>query len=120
MPATYKFINLQYLTTMADSDKEMEVVMLRMLLEELPEEIQKMNAQLADKSWEELRRTSHKMKSTLAFVGYPPMTQANKIVEKYCKTCTNLNELPELVEQLNKYLKDTLPELEMALQHRSK
>jgi HPt (histidine-containing phosphotransfer) domain-containing protein len=105
-------INLDYLRLMADNDEEMIQTMLAMLLEELPDEMGKIQ-ELADvENWDELTRVSHKMKSTLSFVGNDAMTAANKDLERITKYKTELQLVPTLVEVLN----EQLPQVMQALQ----
>lgn len=109
----YNFINLDYLELMADGDEAMKKIMLDMLLEELPTELQKMR-QLADAAdWQELSNVSHKMKSTLAYVGNDEMTITNKTVETLCKSGENLDEMNALIIALENQLDKVFPELKM-------
>ncbi len=108
----YNHINLDYLELMADGDNSMKKIMLDMLLEELPVELDKMKNLQASKDWEELANVSHKMKSTLAYVGNDTMTIANKTVEMFCKKMDNLEEIEALVETLESSFEKVYPELQ--------
>lgn len=105
-------INLDYLRLMADNDDEMIQTMLAMLLEELPEEMGKINELCQAESWDELTRVSHKMKSTLAFVGNDAMTNANKDLERITKYKTDIQLAPSLVSTLNLHLPQVMEALE--------
>ena len=94
----YAYIKLDYLELMSDGDPEMKAVMLEMLLSELPEELKKMQDLFSTTNWKELRSVSHKMKSTLAFVGNDPMTEAYKQIETLTK---NGPEVSQVESQLN-------------------
>lgn len=109
--ATYKYINLEYMEMMSEGDASMKVVMLEMLLEELPQEIELMNTLIGESNWGELMSVSHKMKSTLAFVGNDEMTNANKQIELFAKDATETATIPELMEQMNKLCPDVVEEL---------
>ena len=108
---TYAHINLDYLNLMSDGDLDMKKVMLEMLLDELPSEIEKMRPLLEAKDWNNLKEVSHKMKSTLAFVGNEEMTIANKVVEQISKNLENFDELPELITILENMTEKVMPEL---------
>lgn len=97
---SYQFINLEYLELMADGDPEMKVVMLDMLVTELPEELEKMRKEFDEQSWEVLGSTSHKMKSTLSFVGNSMMTEANKEIESICKENNNPTQIGEMIKTM--------------------
>ena len=109
---TYNYINLDYMDMMSDGDESMKKVMLEMLLEELPVEIDKMNQLLSQSNWDELGSVSHKMKSTLAFVGNNEMTEANKQVELIAKAQDDLGTLPSLVATLVELTPKALAELQ--------
>ncbi|MEM9919879.1 MAG: Hpt domain-containing protein [Bacteroidota bacterium] len=108
---TYNYINLDYMDMMSDGDDEMKKVMLDMLFEELPEEVGKMRSLAVASDWKALMEVSHKMKSTLAFVGNPTMTAANKDVEQLSKSEENLDRIPELVGTLEELCPKAIDEL---------
>ena len=112
---TYQHIDLEYLDMMSEGDESMKKVMLEMLLEELPQEIIKMKSLCADFNWQELGAVSHKMKSTLAFVGNLKMTEANKSIEKTAKENPSADALSGLIEVLNSLYPAVLDELKMEL-----
>ncbi len=99
-------INLEYLDMMTDGDGEMRDTMLNMLMDELPAEVSKMRPLLTDANWNELREVSHKLKSTLAFIGNDVMTEANKEIELLTKNghashARIANLMTEIEEQLS-------------------
>jgi len=79
--------------------------MLDMLVTELPEELAKMRKEFDAQNWEDLGSTSHKMKSTLSFVGNPKMTEANKEIEAICKAKKD----PQQVEPMIKIMEELVP-----------
>ena len=117
MHSIKNLINLDYLKLMADGDRDMEKVMLEMLLTELPSEFDKMKSLQHSQDWQELSKVSHKMKSTLAFIGNEEITAANLKVEQLTKQesppnnediiCIGENMqifqnlLPEVISELN-------------------
>lgn len=115
--STYQFIKLDYLELMADGDEDMKATMLEMLVEELPEEMEKMRQLYQNRDWNELREVSHKMKSTLGFVGNDAMTEANKEVEEIGKSggTENVEQLPELLGVLFDLYPKVLTELKTEL-----
>jgi HPt (histidine-containing phosphotransfer) domain-containing protein len=113
--------NLDYLKLMADGDQDMEQTMLEMLLVELPEEFDKMKTLFAASAWLPLSKVSHKMKSTLPFIGNDELTSANLRIEQLTKQEDHPplkdeiiiiedsiqqfgNLLPGVIEELNKIL----------------
>jgi len=115
MTTTITYTNLDYLRLMADGDADMEKVMLSMLLTELPAEFQKMKNLCAAREWEELSRVSHKMKSTLAFVGNDEMTEANKAIECSAKNAEYLGDVAGHIATMSQFMQPVMQELEAAL-----
>jgi len=107
----YKFINLEYLELMADGDPEMKGVMLDMLLTELPEELSKMRTEFDQQAWEVLGSTSHKLKSTLSFVGNSQMNEANKEIENICKEGENPAQIGDMIKTMEGLVDDILLEI---------
>lgn len=110
----FKYINLDYLNLMSDGDDDMKKVMIEMLLEEVPAEVAKLNQMHEAADWKELREVSHKLKSTLSFIGNPTMTEANKRVEDIAKAVDGIEELPSLLEAITAAYPAALSELKMA------
>lgn len=107
----YKHINLDYLDLMADDDVDMKKTMLEMLFDEPLEEIIKMQQMLQKEDLNEIKAISHKMKSTLAFVGNNLLTTANKEVENIAQGNGSLNKLPTLLQALEENYKMAVIEL---------
>ncbi len=109
----YSYINLDYMEMMADGDDSMKKVMLEMLLEELPQELQKMNGLNEQGDWAELCSVSHKMKSTLAFVGNEVLTQSNKDIEAFTKERQELDRIPVLIATMLSVAPNAVAELKV-------
>ena len=108
----YEFINLEYMEMMSDGDDSMKKIMLEMLITELPEELQKMTDCIPASTWEEMCSVSHKMKSTLAFVGNNSMTTANREIESLTKTGgSNVSTISTHMDTLNKLCPNVIEEL---------
>lgn len=112
---TYQYINLDYLHLMTDGDDEMKVMMIEMLFDEPVEEMEKMIELEKEKNWNELKAVSHKMKSTLAFVGCEPLTNANKEIEQIAINQDKLERLPELLANVKDLFTKALAELRIEL-----
>lgn len=108
-------INTDYLDLMSDGDTDMKKMMLEMMLEEIPAEIEKMNALIQEGNWKTLKEVSHKMKSTLSFVGNPEMTESNKIIEEIAKSEGAYDRLPTLIDSLLDLTPKVLKELKAEL-----
>ncbi len=82
MAEGYQFINLEYLELMADGDNDMKGTLLQMLLSEPAGEFVKMKQHFDDENWEALKQVSHKMKTTLPYIGYEKLTETNVKIDR--------------------------------------
>lgn len=110
---TLTYVQLEYLESMTDGDAEMMQTMLDMLIAEIPEEIGKMRESLVQKNWEEMFQISHKMKTTLSFVGNETMININKTLEHCSRHEVSIDEIPALVQQLDELSIKVVEELQM-------
>ncbi|MEM8528979.1 MAG: Hpt domain-containing protein [Bacteroidota bacterium] len=107
----HHFINLSYLDLMADGDLQMKKLMLQMLLKEIPSELNKMQQLYQEHNWSDLRRASHKMKTTLSFVGNQALSDANHSIEYITKREEDLEQLPDFFGILRELSPKILREL---------
>ncbi len=106
-----KYIDLSYMELMSDGDVEMKRLMLELLFEEPLEEIKKMRVLATNENWTDLKSVSHKMKSTLAFVGNDELTDTNKEIEKIAMQVSDISKLPTLIAFLQETYEKALVEL---------
>lgn len=119
MESKYKYINLNYLELMSDGDAQMKSILLDMLLTEPVGEFEKMQSLSAQKNWDELKQVSHKMKSTLPYIGFEELTETNKRIDKtlWERQNSGLSEeqigqsIPELVKIVYELYQKAVPEL---------
>ncbi|MEM1325574.1 MAG: Hpt domain-containing protein [Bacteroidota bacterium] len=108
-----RHINLSYLLLMADGDLPMQKLMLSMLLDEMPAQLEKMNLAFEQTDWHTLRRLSHKMKTTLSFVGNHELILADHELVEELKTTQNEALIAECLHRLNELMPIALEELKM-------
>ena len=111
---SFQHINLEYLDTMTGGDADTMQQMLDMLIEEIPVEITKMQESVASEDWEEVFQISHKLKTTLAFIGNEEMISINKTIEHCSRHMVDLEEVVSMVEQVSVLAKPVMKELKMA------
>ncbi len=111
---SFQHINLEYLETMTGGDADMMNQMLTMLIDEIPCEIIKMQESVTSKDWEEVFQISHKLKTTLAFIGNADMTSLNKTIEHCARNRVEIKDIPPMVQQLSDLSMPVLEELKMA------
>jgi PAS domain S-box-containing protein len=105
------YIDLSYMELMSDGDVEIKKLMLELLFDEPLEEFKKMKQFFSVQDWTGLKAVSHKMKSTLAFVGNAELTDKNKEVEKIAMAESGMDKLPALIDSLEDIYKKALVEL---------
>lgn len=111
MKTVYEYVNPEYLDLMTEGDAATKKVILEMLLTELPSELAKMRALNDKEEWQTLWEVSHKMKSTLPFVGNEEMIDTNKQVEKLAKGRVQLNNIPIKLNKLEELCQKAIEEL---------
>lgn len=107
----YQYINTDYLELMTEGDIETKKVILEMLLKELPSELAKMRKLNNTEEWKTLSEVSHKMKSTLPFVGNEEMIATNKKLEQSAKGQVGLNTIPLMLNKLEELCQKAIEEL---------
>ncbi len=118
----YKHIDLSYLELMSDGDADMKGILLDMLLTEPSGEFEKMQKLAAEQNWDELKQVSHKMKSTLPYIGFEELTETNKKIDKMLweRQNSGISEdaiaatVPTLVSTVSELYTKALPELQDA------
>jgi len=104
-------IDLSYMNLMADGDNDMKKIMLELLFEEPLQEIQSMYQMVTETNLGEIKKVSHKMRSTLAFVGNDELTKTNVEIESIAKQESDIEKLPSLVHYLDKLYQAVLIQL---------
>lgn len=102
-------LDLSYLELMADGDDFMKKTMIDMLIEEMPPELEKLRNSLLEQDANAMHQVAHKMKSTLAFIGNPVMTEANSTCEKIGIENSDLQRAGTYIEMLEAQAKLVLP-----------
>ncbi len=108
---TREFINLDYMDLMADGDVDMKKTMLEMLVMELPTELAKLHDAFGTGDKKTLKSVSHKLKSTLAFVGNESLDKMNKTVERIAKNDENIQPIGDLLNQMDGLSANVVKEL---------
>ncbi len=108
-------INLSYFHTITEEDNELKIKMMRILLDETPEEIAQLQNHLKNSNWEGVRAVAHKMKSGMQFLGLDASLELVKSIELSAKEKTNLQNLPEKINTVVLSCEAALQQLETEL-----
>jgi HPt (histidine-containing phosphotransfer) domain-containing protein len=95
-----EYLNLDYLNMMTGNDAEMMQTMLGMLAEEIPTEFEKMDSAIKNREWNDLFNISHKMKTTLAFIGNEEMIELNKDIELAARHENGLERIAPMFKKM--------------------
>lgn len=113
----FKFINFAYLDSLIDGDVETKQVIIATLLEEVPEEIGQLKAAMASNDWNTFHEVSHKLKSTLAYIGNDAIFDANQNMMISSRSGENLEQIPAWLSEVENLWKDIQPELNTAFEN---
>jgi HPt (histidine-containing phosphotransfer) domain-containing protein len=112
----FKFINFDYLDSLIDGDVETKQVIISTLLEEVPEEIGQLKTAMANSDWNTFHEVSHKLKSTLAYVGNDAIFEANQNMMMSSRSSENLEQIPAWLSEVENLWEEIKPELNTALE----
>lgn len=112
----YKHLNLSYLESLIGDDTETMAVIFSTLLEEVPEEITKMENLITNQDWHTFHEVTHKFKSTLAYLGNDEIFDANQDMMMNARNMENLDKIPALFEIVKNSWGHIQPEVEAALE----
>lgn len=110
-----QYLNLAYLESLIGDDIETKMVILSTLLEEIPEELSKLYTTLETKDWNTFHEVSHKLKSTLAYIGYDEMFDANQAMMMSARNLSELDTIPANLEIVKNCWLNVKPEIDAAL-----
>ena len=89
----HKHLDLSYIESLIGDDNETKMVILSTVLEEVPQELSKMEELINSEDWKVFHEVSHKLKSTLAYLG------DNKILKANERIMLNARAIEGLLEQ---------------------
>jgi len=89
--------DLSYLMQLMDNNAEIVLEVLAIFKSEVPKDIQNLNQHLANKEWDMLGKTAHKLKSSVGNLGLIQLRDLFLFIEQNGKEFSNLDKLPEYV-----------------------
>ncbi|MDX2246082.1 MAG: response regulator [Bacteroidia bacterium] len=107
--------DLSYLQQISGGDETIIRKTIEKFLETTPEMLEKMSLQLDEGAYEELGRTVHKLKSSVAFMGITSIKETILEVEKIIKTHSDFPLLPRLIGKIREVIEQSFAELEKSL-----
>jgi len=104
-------LNLSYLDRITGGNENLRKQILELLLTETPEELQRLEELTLAKNWPRVRGIAHKMKSTATYMGLNQTLANLKLIEENANVQTNLDDIPNWVNEASKNLKRALEAL---------
>ena len=95
-----KLYNLKYLKEISGGEEEFIVDMLNDFVVNTPITMAEIELQAAVSNWEELHKIAHRFVSTFDFIGADDVIMKLRTLELYCKTGSNLEQIPILVRDI--------------------
>lgn len=111
-----KTINLEYFNTVTMDDNELRIKMLRIMLDETPQELLKLQQFCFESNWEGVRAIAHKMKSTMQFIGLAETLLAVKEIEINAREGKSLDAIPEKIKTVVADTNSAMKQLEIELE----
>jgi HPt (histidine-containing phosphotransfer) domain-containing protein len=111
----FQFINFDYLDELIGEDIETKQVILITLLEEVPAELRLLNETMVTKDWKNFHEVSHKLKSTLAYIGNDAIFEANQHMMMASRNMENMEKIPHWFDEVETLWGKIEPEIQIAL-----
>jgi len=105
-------LNLDYLSNLAGGDKELQLQMIETILNDLPNELENLNTSFIAQNWDDVRAITHKMKSTVAYLGVKTIEDDIIKVLESSRMKENLNTLDTNIANIQDTFKLALIELQ--------
>jgi len=96
-----KVCNLRYLNELSNGNQEFIKEIIQIFLIEMPKEIQSIEKSIHEKDYEAIRQATHKLKSTIPFVGLDLTIQEEVYkMEDLAEKRTDLDEIRILFQEV--------------------
>ncbi len=93
-------IDLSYLEEIANGNTDFIVEMIDLFLQQAPESLEGISERVSKKEWQTAGNLAHKLKPTFAMIGVMAGSKLSERIEKSSRGGYELDNLPELVEEL--------------------
>lgn len=104
--------NLDYLTELSNGNTKFVEEMINIFLVEIPGEIKNLENSIRKKDYGLVQRISHKLKSTIPFVGLDKVIEGEVYeIEKLAKEHSNISKIEELFSKVKRACRKAVEEL---------
>ncbi len=95
-----QLIDLSYLDSLTGGDIDIKIMMVETIVNDFPTEVAKVENDYEQKDWDELKKSSHKIKSTCGYLGLQEMVTTAKTIENNSWERKELDQMEFLVQRL--------------------
>ncbi|MEQ1587446.1 MAG: ATP-binding protein [Cyclobacteriaceae bacterium] len=104
-------IDLSYLKKVSNNNGQFIQEIVASFLESMPNTVEEIKTQLAQKNWEQLSRVVHKIKPTITLMGIHHLKDKIVLLEQESKNGQNENTIQELAEEVSLFLSRAIKSL---------
>ncbi len=110
-----RITNLDYVRELSEDNDEFFREFLELFINTTPETLENLNRSIKASDWEGVRQAAHKMKPSLNYLGMTTTRETAVKVEEYAKEKKNVEEIPQMIEQLNADCEKAITEIKAEL-----
>jgi HPt (histidine-containing phosphotransfer) domain-containing protein len=107
-----RLFDLTNLNEMLGGDKKAILQMVKIFLQATPESLNELNKCFQKDDLQGVSKLAHKLKSSVDIFAVNDIKQDIRRLENITRDNVNLDEVPELVEKINKVLAETIKQVE--------
>ncbi len=111
-----KLYDLSMIISVSGGDEEFVKKMITLFIDTIPANLEQWNAQLAEANWDLVSKNAHKLKSTFDSMGVSSVSPDIRLVESYAKKGENLDQIPAMIQRINRVIKESIRQLTEALE----
>lgn len=108
-------IDLDYIYTISDGDREFIKEILETFVKITPESIDAINDGLEQKKWNVVARAAHKIKPSILLLGIDELSKLIREIEGMAKNQEEIDQLAAKISLLNQYSLDVLADIDELL-----
>jgi len=110
-----KLYNLSMIQEIAHGNNDFVKKMMALFIETMPPALNDLKTHLANSNWHELGGVAHKIKPSIDTMGISSLHEDIRLVEKYGKESSNLDEIPELLNKIDAVINKVIDDLRAEL-----
>lgn len=108
-------IDMSYLVSVCGDDPDFKKEMIDTFLQNTPPVLEDMNSSLSDRDWKKIGDLAHKIKPSFTFMGISVAKALIIDIEHNGRSNSDINDIPDKIEQLNKICIQAFNELKEEL-----